>query len=220
MKGTEKIIAHIQADAQAQVDAILAKCEEQCAAIRSDYEAKAVSAYEERMRVGKEECAAQTDSTNRLAQMEARKGVLALKQELISESFEKACGKIVALPEENYVALLAKLAKEAAVTGSERIVLNKRDKAAIGAAVAEKANALLGNGKLTVPLFNDSVSLALRASVVNRKPTFYYRHYQSKYIWWNNDNLDKQFTNHIGATLESQKLALRLSGDIYNISNF
>ncbi|MBQ0134750.1 MAG: hypothetical protein KBS46_06460 [Clostridiales bacterium] len=150
MKGTEKIIAHIQADAQAQVDAILAKCEEQCAALRSEYEAKANAAYEERLRVGKEECAAQTESTNRLAQMEARKGVLALKQEMISESFEKACGKIVALPEEQYVALLAKLAKEAAVTGSERIVLNKRDKAAIGAAVCEKANALLGNGQLTV----------------------------------------------------------------------
>ena len=150
MKGTEKIIAHIQADAQAQVDAILAKCEEQCAAIRSEYEAKAQAAYEERLRVGKEECAAQTDSTNRLAQMEARKGVLALKQELISESFEKACGKIVALPEDQYVALLAKLAKEASVTGNERIVLNKRDKAAVGAAVAEKANALLGGGKLTV----------------------------------------------------------------------
>ena len=150
MKGTEKIIAHIQADAQAQVDAILAKCGEQCAAIRSEYEAKAQAAYEERLRVGKEECAAQTDSTNRLAQMEARKGVLALKQELISESFEKACGKIVALPQDQYVALLAKLAKEASVTGNERIVLNKRDKAAVGAAVAEKANALLGGGKLTV----------------------------------------------------------------------
>lgn len=150
MKGTEKIIAHIQADAQAQVDAILAKCEEQCAAIRSEYEAKAQAAYEERLRVGKEECAAQTDSTNRLAQMEARKGVLALKQEMISESFEKACGKIVALPQDQYVALLAKLAKEASVTGNERIVLNKRDKAAVGAAVAEKANALLGGGKLTV----------------------------------------------------------------------
>lgn len=150
MKGTEKIIAHIQADAQAQVDAILAKCGEQCAAIRSEYEAKAQAAYEERLRVGKEECAAQTDSTNRLAQMEARKGVLALKQEMISESFEKACGKIVALPQDQYVALLAKLAKEASVTGNERIVLNKRDKAAVGAAVAEKANALLGGGKLTV----------------------------------------------------------------------
>lgn len=150
MKGTEKIIAHIQADAQAQVDAILAKCEEQCAALRSEYEAKANAAYEERLRVGKEECAAQTDSTNRLAQMEARKGVLALKQEMISESFEKACAKIVALPEEKYVALLAKLAKDAAVTGTERIVLNERDKAAVGAAVVEKANALLGNGKLTL----------------------------------------------------------------------
>ena len=150
MKGTEKIIAHIQADAQAQVDAILAKCEEQCAALRSEYEAKANAAYEERLRVGKEECAAQTDSTNRLAQMEARKGVLALKQEMISESFEKACAKIVALPQEKYVALLAKLAKDAAVTGTERIVLNERDKAAVGAAVVEKANALLGNGKLTL----------------------------------------------------------------------
>ena len=150
MKGTEKIIAHIRSDAQTQVDAILAKCEEQCAAIRSEYEAKAQAAYEERLRVGKEECAAQTDSTNRLAQMEARKGVLALKQEMISESFEKACGKIVALPQDQYVALLAKLAKEASVTGDERIVLNKRDKAAIGSAVAEKANALLGGGKLTV----------------------------------------------------------------------
>lgn len=150
MKGTEKIIAHIRSDAQAQVDAILAKCGEQCAAIRSEYEAKAQAAYEERLRVGKEECAAQTDSTNRLAQMEERKGVLALKQELISESFDRACGKIVALPQDQYVALLAKLAKEASVTGEERIVLNKRDKAAVGAAVAEKANALLGGGKLTV----------------------------------------------------------------------
>ncbi len=150
MKGTEKIIAHIQADAQAQVDAILAKCEEQCAALRSEYEAKANAAYEERLRVGKEECAAQTDSAVRLAQMEARKAVLALKQEMISESFDIACGKIVALPQDQYVALLAKLAKEAAVTGSERIVLNKRDKAAVGAAVVEKANALLGEGKLTL----------------------------------------------------------------------
>lgn len=150
MKGTEKIIAHIQADAQAQVDAILAKGEEQCAALRSEYEAKANAAYEERLRVGKEECAAQTDSTVRLAQMEARKAVLALKQELISESFDKACGKIVALGEDQYVALLAKLAKGAAVTREERIVLNERDKAAVGAAVVEKANALLAGGKLTL----------------------------------------------------------------------
>ena len=44
MKGTEKIIAHIQADAKAQADAILAQAEQQCAEIRRDYEIKAKDA--------------------------------------------------------------------------------------------------------------------------------------------------------------------------------
>ena len=38
MKGTEKIIAHIQADAKAQADAILAQAEQQCAGIREDFD--------------------------------------------------------------------------------------------------------------------------------------------------------------------------------------
>ena len=52
MKGTEKIIAHIKGDAQAQVDAILAQAERQCAAIREDYDAKAREAYGEKIRKG------------------------------------------------------------------------------------------------------------------------------------------------------------------------
>ncbi|MBP5629624.1 MAG: putative porin, partial [Bacteroidaceae bacterium] len=79
---------------------------------------------------------------------------------------------------------------------------------------------LRAQGRLTVPLLGDSVSLALRASSVNRKPTFFYRHFQSKYLWWDNGNLDKQLTNRIGATLQSRKLDLSLSADIYNITNY
>ena len=45
MKGTEKIIAHIQADAAAQADAILAQAEKQCAEIREGYERRAKDAY-------------------------------------------------------------------------------------------------------------------------------------------------------------------------------
>ncbi len=78
---------------------------------------------------------------------------------------------------------------------------------------------LRAQGRLTVPFFGDSVSLSLRASSVNRKPTFFYRHFQSKHLWWDNQ-LDKQLTNRIGATLESQKLNLRLSADAYNITNY
>ena len=150
MKGTEKIIAHIQADAKAQADAILAQSELQCAEIRQSFEAQAKERYGEKIRQGVKACQDNIDSVERINQMEAKKAILALKQEMVSKSFEKACTMLTALPEEQYVALLAKLAAQAAVTGDEEIVLNARDKAAVGAAVVEKANALLPAGKLSL----------------------------------------------------------------------
>ncbi len=79
---------------------------------------------------------------------------------------------------------------------------------------------LRGRGTLSVRLLKDSVDLSLRASSVNKTPTFFYRHYQSTYLWWDNSNLSKQLTNNIGITLESRKLDLRLRGDAYNITNY
>ena len=150
MKGTEKIIAHIQADAKAQADAILAQSELQCAEIRRSYEAQAKERYGEKIRQGVKACQDNIDSVERINQMEAKKSILALKQEMVSKSFEKACDMLTALPEEQYVALLAKLAAQASVSGDEEIILNARDKAAVGAAVVEKANALLPAGKLSL----------------------------------------------------------------------
>ena len=150
MKGTEKIIAHIQADAKAQADAILAQSELQCAEIRRSYEAQAKERYGEKIRQGVKACQDNIDSVERINQMEAKKSILALKQEMVSKSFEKACDMLTALPEEQYVALLAKLAAQASVSGDEEIILNARDKAAVGAAVVEKANARLPAGKLSL----------------------------------------------------------------------
>jgi V/A-type H+-transporting ATPase subunit E len=150
MKGTEKIIAHIQADAKAQADAILAQGEQQCAEIRQSYEEKAKERYGEKIRQGVKVCQDNITSVERLNQMEAKKAVLALKQEMVSKSFDKAVQQLVALPQEQYVALLAKLAAQASVTGDEEIVLNAKDQAAVGSAVVEKVNALVPNGKLVL----------------------------------------------------------------------
>ena len=90
MKGTEKIIAHIQADAKAQADAILAQTELQCAEICQSYEAKAKERYGEKIRQGVKVCQDNIDSVERLNQMEARKALLALKQDMVSESFDLA----------------------------------------------------------------------------------------------------------------------------------
>lgn len=150
MKGTEKIIAHIRSDAEAKAAAILAQAEQQCAVIREDYEKQAKAVYTDKIRSGVKECEDRVDSMGRIAQMEAKKSILSLKQEMVSEGFAKAQQMIVDLPEDEYVELLAKLAANASVTGDEKIVLNERDKAAVGEKVAAAANAKLGNGKLSV----------------------------------------------------------------------
>ena len=150
MKGTEKIIAHIEADAKAQVDAILAQAEQQCAAIKADFDKQAAEAYSERIRSGVKACQDEVDSRVRLDQMEARKSVLAVKQDMVASSFDKALEALCKLPEEEYVAFLAKLAAASSVSRDEQVVLNKRDRAAIGEKVVKAANARLGGGKLTL----------------------------------------------------------------------
>ena len=148
MKGTEKLIAHIKADADAQVNAILAQAEQQCAGIRGDFDKQAAALYAERLRV--KETQDKVDGEARIARMEGRKELLAAKQELVSRSFRKAQEQIVSLPEEQYVAFLAKLAAQASVTGEEKIVLNARDRKAIGEKLVKAANARLKNGRLTL----------------------------------------------------------------------
>ena len=150
MKGTEKIIAHIGADAKAQADAILAQAEAKCAEIREGYEQQAKQAYAERIRAGVKANQDRLDSMERLARMEGRKAVLALKQDMVAESFDRACDQLVNLPAAEYGTFLAKLAVKASVTHDEEVVLNARDRKALGDKVIEAANKALGGGKLTL----------------------------------------------------------------------
>ena len=150
MKGTEKIIAHIQADAEAQAAAILAQAEQSCDGIRQTWEQKAKDVYAEKIRAGVKANQDRLESMERLAKMEGRKSILAVKQDLVAASFDRATELLVNLPEEQYVALLAKLAAQASVTGDEEIVLNARDRAAVGEKVVAAANAKLSGGKLTL----------------------------------------------------------------------
>ena len=150
MKGTEKIIAHIKADADAQANAILAQAEQQCAGIRAEFDKQAAALYAERLRAGVKETQDQVDSTQRIARMEGRKTLLAAKQDMVSRSFQKAQEQIVNLPEEKYLAFLARLAAKAAVTGNEEIVLNARDRQRLGEKLVQAANARLKGGRLTL----------------------------------------------------------------------
>lgn len=149
MNGTEKIIAHISAEAQQQSAAVLAAAQEKCEAIRAQYEETAKRSYAEKLRVGVKACTEQSESQSRIAQMESRKTLLTVKQDMVAKSFELAQEKITALPKKEYTAFLVRLCEKASVTGTEEIVLNVRDQK-LGKAVVEQANKLLKNGALTL----------------------------------------------------------------------
>ena len=151
MNGIDKIIARLQSDTQTEIDALNAETEARCAALRAEYAEKAQAVYDARIRTGTEECRVQGERLASAADMESRKGMLAFKQSLVSDVFLGAVKQLTELPRDEYVSFLAGLAAKAAADGTEELVFNAKDAAAVGADVAKAANALLGaKGRLTV----------------------------------------------------------------------
>ena len=143
MKGIEKITARIEADAQAEAAEILRAAREKAAESRAGYEAQAgreaAAAAQSRERAAQQ----RLERLEGSAQMEAKTMVLATKQACIDKAFEKAKEQLLTLPEAEYVELLAKLAVRSAKTGREEVVLNRRDREAVGDKVVARANQLL-----------------------------------------------------------------------------
>lgn len=154
MKGTEKIIAHIRADGDAEAKKIIDAASKQAEEKRAESFKAALSEYEKLMQAGNAECEDILSGSRRIAEMEAKKSVLSVKQEMISAAFDAAREEIVNMPRDKYTQFLARMAAEAVASGMEEIVLNARDKAEVGKSVCKAANELLSAkgtpGKLTV----------------------------------------------------------------------
>ena len=154
MKGTEKIIAHIRADGDAEAKKKIDAASKQAEEKRAESFKAALSEYEKLMQAGNAECEDILSGSRRIAEMEAKKSVLSVKQEMISAAFDAAREEIVNMPRDKYTQFLARMAAEAAASGMEEIVLNARDKAEVGKSVCKAANELLSAkgtpGKLTV----------------------------------------------------------------------
>lgn len=77
-----------------------------------------------------------------------------------------------------------------------------------------------GDMDLNFRLLNDSVSLVARASFSNTLPAFYFRHYHSRYAWWDNDNMSKEFRSRIEGELNINRLGTHLRAGVENIKNY
>lgn len=140
MNGINKITDRIAAEAGAEIEAMHAEALQKCKEIGEACDNQAQEKYRKLMDEGRRDAELQGQRLAGAAVLESKKNVLAMKQEAVSKILDLAADRICSLPEDEYVAFLTKLASGAAITGEEEIILNARDRAAVGKAVVKSAN--------------------------------------------------------------------------------
>ena len=144
MNGIEKITQRIASDAQAEVDRILGDAREEAARISANYRAQADAEAQELDAKNERAAAEQEERLISAAQMKASRLQLAAKQEMVEKAYIQALDKLCAMPEEQYVAVLAGLLVKASSNGKEEAVFSKEDRERVGKAAVAKANELSG----------------------------------------------------------------------------
>jgi len=143
MNGIEKITERIAQDAQAEVAKVETEAKAQADAINAKYAAQAESERQSLLAAAHARADERMERLDSAAQMEAKKMLLAAKQEMLDKAFELALNKLTQLPEGEYVELLAKLAANSAATGEEQLILSQADRTRYGVKAATRANELL-----------------------------------------------------------------------------
>ena len=144
MNGIEKITQRIASDAQAEIDRILGDARDEAARITANYRAQADAEAQELADKNERAAAEQEERLISAAQMKASRLQLAAKQEMVEKAYIQALDKLCALPEEQYVAILADLLVKASSNGKEEAVFSKEDREQVGKAAVEKANQISG----------------------------------------------------------------------------
>jgi len=166
MNGIEKITKRILDDAKKEVSAIEAEAAAECERIKSKYKALADAEYERLMAEGRQSAEKRFELLIGSAELEAKKQILSLKQELLGEAFALAEKKLAELPEDRYIEFLASLAAKASRNGQELLLLSPGDRERVGKAVETEANRLLASQGRTAGLRLSDKTAPIRGGVI------------------------------------------------------
>ena len=166
--GLNKITDKILAEAKANAERITASAKADCDRIRADYAARAEEIRRANEREAEQKAADLIARAKSSAAMEGRDLVGQKRSELIEQAFQRAFGEVEARSQKEYTDLVVGLLaaalcelseteeKNLALYGEEdgsaalpyEVVLNRKDRSAIGSAVVEQTRKRL-KGKLT-----------------------------------------------------------------------
>ena len=152
MNGIEKITEKIIGDARLESDDIAAKAGEEALAILDEMEkaaAERVNAIVEGARTSAEAVKLRAKGASDL---EIRKAVLSTKQEMIDKAFSLALEKLLALKEEQYIAVISKIALSGVLTGTEEVVMSAAEGKKYGKKLVDEINQKLKADNRTASL--------------------------------------------------------------------
>lgn len=140
MNGIEKILGKLQEDGKRETDEILDQAQRQADQITQRHTDQAAQLQADLMEKGRRAAEERRERLASVAQMEAKKMILATKQELLDKAFALAHEKLTRLSPEEYINLLSSLAAGASHSGQEAVTLNPIDRKTVGKQVVADAN--------------------------------------------------------------------------------
>ena len=138
MNGIDKVAARIVSDAQQEASALKAETQARAAELKDAADKHAAELRKALLSENEAEAEKQYALLVAAAETEAKKETLRVKQDLLTEAFDRAVLYLRSMDEASYVRLLSALAQKASETGREEIILNPEDRAKYGVALMEK----------------------------------------------------------------------------------
>jgi len=125
----DAIIAKINADADERISKIEAKAQDEIDALNASISKKLDGTVERIEQQGKDKAARTEERLVSLAELAARKGLLAARQQVLDKLFEDANSELAALSKSDYQQVFGSLLSGSGLSGSFEVVTSKSEAA-------------------------------------------------------------------------------------------
>jgi len=150
MNGIDRITDQITSDAQNEAQAILAQAKAEEQQVLTNYRTWGEKSAAQMLETAQKRAIERESRMRSVAELEGRKKLLNVKQELIEQAFDKALAALLALPEAEYEKLLCNLVAKASETGKEELIFSQKDHDKYGTKVVASVNEELDGTELTL----------------------------------------------------------------------
>lgn len=165
-EGADRIIQRVLDDARARADSIKAEAAEKAKAAESEARHKAERKKEHILEHARKTAAEHKGRIIGVTQLETRKSLLAAKQEMIDEAFQKALNELTGLDESTYLSVIRDLLLNTVETGTETVICSERDQQRLNSKFIDGVNKALADRGQTGELKLSDKTRAIKGGFV------------------------------------------------------